>query len=1743
MSIVSLTTLNNYNSLGNDINIVGTFSGAGNSTYSDVHISTPIVNYVEEYELSGIKKTLFYTEVNSNLNIGDRVFIINGNYDSSEFVKSKKYSKGSDGYKVLFIDKCKIVLDIDYTGVLPTEGDLGLELTSDYTRIYHVDSLDKFMTVNKQLTSRGGYIGSRFDYYQNNIAFIDFDYPKINDGWVRTAGVTASPGFYVREPAYDPLLLSGTKGELWTNITDDLMTGTFSLASSLNNTKSELRHYINGKILVAEGRFTYNGQDFSNGNIYVYDTSLNKWILDTNKSKVTKAILTKCNFRSGDFRGNMYSGLYGSMNERIKWTGSGVWLGGTLLNTSWVQGPMFSKILLNESYKTTLDRDRKPMQKLNTYNNGGYGFNYIFDSIFEKTSIYSAIVSNSRFGMTASLDVVESYIMGNPINYEHTLSNGLYESCEFTNTRLLGGAIKNSRSKNVMMEKVKHINSWSKDSVIKDSTIIADSIIKIDSYDEWSASEYRGSNTYGATFSDGLDLKVYKFYIGEADYLKLRSGDSFYIKGLTVLNEPELTNFFDKKFVLGSWVEYLDDFNDSGTMIGSTDINFFYKRGVKCAAFLTTSEENEWIYSSVSYEKVTNFGGNIGKSFNGFLTDTIIENPNKDKYSIDIFVSTSDINKNSISGLNFNSSTQSVSSLNYILPTQLVNNIDITNAYIIDSDIESGIIDNSNWNSGNNISYNQELTFTDNDNTLDILKYDVSFDTNTGNITIKTQANINNYLDYEIEIVDRNSKTYEYDIKVGDILFVSGLDYTTRGKITGFTISNPGSGYFTGTTPTAATLNYAKDSYYSDGYGATISFVDNNVSITDITITNPGLEYKVGDILYVNHPFMGSNKSNTDIDASVIVTSVDNTVTRLPDSWKVTQYQPPMITLSPLHGSEIIKGLTSGGVFLTIDARNRWHSFSRTKITNSKIKSGLFKRSVLINNDISNEYYDSEDKDFSNPFRVKSLLLSDISFSNTGNLLGPATYMNSSLVGGTDKWIDGIVYQSVLNKMNFTKGIVKQSSWLDGTFTGGLFYMSNSYNAEPLPGMEFYNINRIKSHWKGGITVGTVSNDRFSWRKGEFDGGEFVKSDWERGNFNNGLFYASKWYDGVVNGGIFGNETTATDETKFYSGTINFTTVNNASFVADDTSGLGVTNSIVWNNGIFNSGQFGSAENVYITNTNLSTYTAANIPNNGDYKFDNNKKIIISVPINNSGLVQLDKIEFKVNFSSSPALMVRNLTIYLSSPNGKSLLVKNINKGDGNEFKNTIFVTEDILDLSLGNSPYRGRFKVDDSNTFEFINSIDSSNIDGTWTIEISSSSIYALDPSIISSIVVNFDAEIILYPKIAITTTVINSSVWNNGTFNGGQFIDYGIWKDGTFNSGKFLSTWGWTQSGRYSVVGASESHTWQGGIFNGGEFGNSSTDANSTWYNGEFNNGTFNGRVWNNGIFRYGNFNGSGGKASGGKASGGWILDTIDSISNAKKFEDSYRTGSLFYGLWRDGIVTDANDVFIVDKKLYTEPERAKKKQDTDKTAIFNDMLWNNGTFDNADGEIKNSVWLNGVFNKGLFSSGSFNPWVYRINNNRDDFGNSVWNNGTFNGGDFYYSDWVNGSFINGTGIGMWFKDGTSYYMNAYNITWGTENTYPVWKNGNWYGSEFTYNGQITNPMHISILNNTNIRNNRLSDLGFGNGAMKIHIWNVFDEIVSGDTNVLGITASEIKTYLDKFVPTNTTQIFYPPIIWPSN
>ncbi len=1479
--------------------------------------SSPVLlNWVEPYIISGVEKTLFYTEVNTNFQVGERVFIISGNYDSDILIQQDKYKKGRDGYKVLFIDNCRIVLDIDYTGVLPNQGNVNAgDNMSDYIKLYSTDSYESYLTLNRQVTTRGGIFDDKFNYNQNNIVFIDSNYPAIQNSWgYANSAISNAPGFFIK---------NNKTG--WTNITKDFfISGSYSIAVSP-------LYYNNKKVKVMSKSFTYKGFEFKEG--FVYKWVNNKWIVDvTEESKYTKAIISKSNFRDGNFNGVFNNGIYGTKNKKIKWTGEGIWNGGTLLNSVWESGTMNSTISLKTSYKSTINEYGIPKQKLNGINNNGYGFNYTIDSEINISDVDSGTIRNTKIGTYSNLAVVENHIMSIESGFANTIRNASFEFCDFSNIHLIGGVVKNSDLKNCKLTNVKTINSNFENSVITESTIISDKLIKILGYDEWNSSNRYTTLSPNAGYSPirNTNFKVYKFYIGESDFLRLNQGDAFYISGLRIEdNSKSALNFFDKKFRIGSWTEYVDHYTGTASR-GNIPAQTFYKRGIESAAFLSTQEDNEYIYNSLTDND--RYKTDIVQNRDGGIDLNPIY-----QYSIDIFVSMQDIlntNEN-IDGLNFNYDSNADTTAKR--SKYLGGKINIEGAYIIDSNFESGIVENSDWDGGIYINYNNDLVMTSATNS------DVYSITINSEKDLEIRTPYNSLFPENYKTIRAKDNSYE-----GDILFMNSVEYDTRGKVLSLEIINPGSGYAPNYDIDGAIKPiYDDSSPTKKGSGLSINnTTDINNTVDQVQIVNAGLGYSVGDILK-----LPANSG----DAQIKITEVENNIVTLPDSYKVIKKTNATLTLREIQTGtySVVAGLTTGGRFITEFAENRWGYLSKTKISKTKIKSGLFKRAYIEKSIIKNEDYDASDVDYNNLGKIRSLLVSDSVFKNTQNILSSATYINSHFTAGTDIWENGIIQNSILNGIVFSSGNIKESTWIDGTFNGGKFYNSRTFNAASSLNTPYYYTNNTKSYYKKGMISATISNDRHSWQNGQFNGGEFVKSDWEGGTMNGGIFYNSKWYNGTMNGGIFGDVNTPTTDTILYNGTVNYATVENATIYSKNVNYYPAVATITWNDGIFNSGVFGSDINA---------------------------------------------------------------------------------------------------------------------------------------------------------------------------------TAVWNNGQFNSGQFISMAVWKNGEFNGGQFKSGYGWQTSGTYNSSVAPTSYSWQDGVFNGGEFGNASLGTNSTWYQGEFNGGTFKGRVWNFGIFTAGEFMGSGTTAIGGTKS-----------SNANSFVSTYTTS--FYGLWRNGVVTDKNDIFMKDRKMYTTPKRNTDTVSKSTDAKFTNTLWLNGDFGHKNGQFLNSVWLGGRFLDGRFQSSAFNPYVNRFEpiilapaplksfNTNDQI--CLWDNGTFEDGEFYYSHWYGGDFISGTAYGMIWENGTARYMNANNIFWkgGT------WKNGTWNGSAFDYDGSITDDFTKAIL----LRINDKVSLVDSTSKDYYHIWNIFEDIREKTIQLLRATASLPISKIDSPTPITVLnlEVLMPPIV----
>ena len=1149
-------------SLGSNIKLVGYDPVLGlNSTISR-SFSPRLINWVEPYEIKGILKSLFYTEINSELKVGDRVFIVNGNYDSDLLIESDKYKKGRDGYKILYIDNCKVVLDINYTGVKPWKE----EIIDNFIKVYYIRNQQEFLHANRQVTTRNGVFDYKFNRYQNTISFIDQDHTTftiLSARWGLNGGVIGSPGFFVRNG----------RTQSWTNITS-AFTNTTNITASYSYALSPT-YYNNDRIKIMNSDFTYNGKQYKEGFVYkwIVGPTQSEWVVDVT---YFQPFLSKNNFRDGNFDGIWNTGIFGRQNKQITWEGDkSTWNTGTLLNTTWKKGTFNSLYSLIDSYFSGIDEYGLPYQKSNSYNNGGKGLNYIINSNIETSTINNGTIIRTVIGsQSATYSVVEKYITGSSSEYSNTIITADFDTCELNNSNIYNSELKNIRANNTLFEAVKSTNSYFKNSVFHNSTYNSDNIIKILGYDEMNAAEHPTLSSQNSSIL-GTVQKVYKFYITETSYNRLKTGDKFYIKGLKINdNSKNVINFFDKKFKINAWSEYVEDYdvyNDS-----------FFKRGIEFSAFLSTPEENSYLFKTITV------GSTVATSL------IPITNTNK-LYSIDIWAKLYDVDYPSITNLpsligshviNFN--TSEIPSLNPGTSSiSLGNIIDISNAYIIDSDFDSGLFENSQWNGGNHINYNNDSNITIQNSIggqynlsvatqsgylIATSSYDKFFPEDdldylsVGSVVFLDTVDYNNGLSVS-RLPDAYKVISKSDVSVGGNQF--GV-YELQEIITGSSSQIIGmtAGYFY-TEKTKNRYNYIK------------SLKINKSNIKSGIFRRPYIK----ESIIQSDTYDSSDKEYNSLDkirSLVVIDSIYSNKSNILSS--ATYLYSSFVKGTDVWNDGIIQNsIWIGGTF----------------------SSGVVKESTWINGSFVNGSFYGSRSFNANPTTYFPLYSSNRirSYYKDGLTLGNI-YSASGTTVSNDRysWQDG----------NFINGEFYKSDWEGGTFSGGRFWNSKWYNGLFENGLigskqvstsdtKFYNgtvsyavvenatlyaedtsLNKninANIEWNDGYfnegvfgsNISQTASNSAIWNDGTFNGGQFINNGrWKKGTFNNGLFISGygwtqsdsltqsdySWESGTFNNGKFGNANGLTNST-WYTGEFHG----------------GIFSGRVWNNGIFLQGE------------------------------------------------------------------------------------------------------------------------------------------------------------------------------------------------------------------------------------------------------------------------------------------------------------------------------------------------------------------------------------------------------------------------------------------------------------------------------------------------------------------------------------------------------------------------------------------
>lgn len=1090
--------------LGNNINLVGYDPLAGLVTNSNKIFSPKLLNWVEPYDVYGNSsyKTIFYTEVNSELKVGDKVFILNGNYDSDLLIQKNKYKKGRDGYKVLYVDKCKIALDIDYTGVFPYIS----SIDDDFIKIYYIRNQSEFLHANRSVTTKGGKFENKFSYYNNNIIYVDNAYTT-TEFWGKNTGV-AGPGFYVRSST-----------ATWINITTPFITtGSYSYATQS----------VSNRVKVMNADFTYNGKEYKEGFIYKWfvGPTQSEWITDVT---YFPPYISKSNFRDGVFNGKWNSGIFGQYYKKINWFGNGsVWNIGTLINTDWKKGTLDSLYTASQSYFSGFDNNGLPYQKANSPNNAGRGYNFVLNSNMNQSTIVNGSIYTTTFGTqsTATYSIVENELLEYNTTYLNTIKSAFFNKCEFNNSFIENSELKNTIANNSKFEKIKSINSYFNNSVLKDSNYNSDNIIKIFAYDELTASE--SQSLAGITYSNinSVVQKVYKFYIDKNGYERLRTGDIFYLKGIKINDsKKDVINFFDKKFKIGSWTEYTEE-NFGTTSNG--------KRGYQYSAFLSSPLDNSYKFTSATFSETSGIK---------YQTIAYTNNNNSNYYSIDLWVSRFDISNNITSEkLNFNTDTSVYDAGQSKGPDILGNIIDISSAYIIDSDFDSGLMENSDWNSGHHIESNN-----DNNITIPSLSggtYSLSID--SSNYIVATTSYNSNYSESNL-------------IGVGDIVFLDSVDFNwgtvSRIPDTYKVISNTNGVYQLkeiGTVSSIISLSasngffYTKNAQNRYGHIKKLKIDKTNIKsgflrrsyITGSLIQNLELNYLDKDL---------SNLEN--IKGLVVSDSIFS------------------------DNGNILSNATYENSFFLNDGSDIWNSgiIQNSIWVNGTFSNGVIRDSRWINGTFLNGWFYN-----SRTFNGSATVSNPYYYSENIN----SYYKNGGLPNNRNSWQNG----------TFVDGEFYKSDWEFGEFNNGRFYYSSFYDGYINNGVLGNNqVSTLDTKiYNGTVSYATVDNATLYAVDTSYPKNVSQNIYWLNGNFNNGVFgsditqgitHSATWYNGSFYGGQFISMAKWKNGT-FYGGKF-------LSAYGWSQSDSATQSDYGWENGIFNGGEFGNANGL----TNSTWYT------------------------------------------------------------------------------------------------------------------------------------------------------------------------------------------------------------------------------------------------------------------------------------------------------------------------------------------------------------------------------------------------------------------------------------------------------------------------------------------------------------------------------------------------------------------------
>jgi hypothetical protein len=650
--------------------------------------------------------------------------------------------------------------------------------------------------------------------------------------------------------------------------------------------------------------------------------------------------------------------------------------------------------------------------------------------------------------------------------------------------------------------------------------------------------------------------------------------------------------------------------------------------------------------------------------------------------------------------------------------------------------------------------------------------------------------------------------------------------------------------------------------------------IDNSSnSVLNVAVTSLGNNQLTLELSGLTYSFNDENLKQGD---SVFLDSVrNNEITDISGRYKiisVTSSISTIILTLEEQDTNVISGLTNSNFISSSITEPNFISIQSLKIKSSKVKSGLFRRTLFNSSKLFSDSNSSNKLKLINEF----FLNSDNSFDEVSVNLIPlrigvgintnSIIYNSHLINSPVS--KSSIVESIINDSTINDSIINSSYWLNGTLFNSQFLNSKGFT-QSSPNYSF------GSYYK-------------AWNNGDFYSGEFNKSLWISGNFYSGKLFDSDWLSGTWSNGVLGDKSLKSQNTTF--GTLFNTTI------------LGSTNSL-WMNGVVENAIVGGSSSVTWENGNFNSgiFTSypgwASVWENGNF---------------NSGLFEGNSTWENGNFNNGRFESIFGVGLESSTQSsdwawqkgnfyngifGKGEPINNPSWFDGSFFggifkgkvwNNGTFVNGEFI----GSGTYSAV-----SQTDEFISSFTSSNYWGIWRNGILTDDIFVSTPNLNTNVVreirlrvPNISNLVWVSGTFSSTSASINNSVFLSGTFEKGNmnnstfnpFTDSGwfsgsasgtqsfnistniIWKNGTFNDGNFnLSTW---ENGTF-IRGTMSGTQWKGGTWNYG-FAN-----NVLWESGRWRNGN-----WDGSPFDYTNVNNSGVLDKKSSQITKWINDKLD-------------------------------------------------------------------------------------------------------------------------------------------------------------------------------------------------------------------------------------------------------------------------